>query len=112
MAQIDLESIIINMITNAYEQVKGKKHKIISVDITQNMSNIIITFQDSGSGVPADMRKKIFMPFMTTKENGIGLGLNIVKDIVDRYHGTIDITDSQQYGGAKFEIFLPKKESD
>ena len=112
MAQIDLESIIINMITNAYEQVKGKKHRIISVDITQNISNIVISFQDSGSGVPADMRKKIFMPFMTTKENGIGLGLNIVKDIVDRYHGTIVITNSQQYGGARFDIFLPKEESD
>lgn len=112
MAQIDLESIIINMITNAFEQVKGKSVRIISVNITQNMSNIILSFEDSGDGVPKDKVNEIFKPFITSKEDGIGLGLNIVKDIVDKYKGIISVLKSENYGGAKFEVVFPKGEGD
>lgn len=112
MSQIDLESIIINMITNAFEQVKGKTIRIISVNITQNISNIIMSFEDSGNGVPKDRVNEIFKPFITSKEDGIGLGLNIVKDIVDKYKGTIDVLKSEQYGGARFEVVFPKEAGD
>lgn len=112
MSQIDLESIIINMITNAFEQVKGKSSRIISVNITQNMSNIILSFEDSGQGVPQEKVDEIFKPFITSKEDGIGLGLNIVKDIVDKYKGIINVAKSETYGGARFEVVFPKGESD
>lgn len=49
-----------------------------------------------------------FKPFETTKENGIGLGLNIVKDIVEKYHGDISVKRSETMLGAKFIVTLPK----
>ena len=52
--------------------------------------------------------KEIFRPFETTKENGIGLGLNIVKDIVEKYHGDISVKRSETMLGAKFIVTLPK----
>ena len=108
MKQIDLESIIINMITNAFEQVKGKSERIISIKIEQSISHIIITFEDSGDGVPKGKEKDIFRPFETTKEEGIGLGLNIVKDIVENYNGEISVEKSETLLGAKFIVLLPK----
>lgn len=106
--QIDFESIVINMITNAFEQVKGRENRKITVTISQSASHLIIYFEDSGAGVPEGKEKEIFRPFETTKENGIGLGLNIVKDIVEKYHGDISVKRSETMLGAKFIVTLPK----
>ena len=106
--QIDFESIVINMITNAFEQVKGRENRKILITIIQNASHLIIYFEDSGAGVPEGKEKEIFRPFETSKENGIGLGLNIVKDIVEKYHGEISVKRSESLLGAKFMVTLPK----
>lgn len=106
--QIDFESIVINMITNAFEQIKGRESRKINVTISQSISHLIIYFEDSGVGVPEGKEKEIFRPFKTTKENGIGLGLNIVKDIVEKYHGEISVKRSETLLGAKFIVTLPK----
>ena len=106
--QVDFESIVINMITNAFEQVKGRENRKITVTISQSASHLIIYFEDSGTGVPEGKEKEIFRPFETTKENGIGLGLNIVKDIVEKYHGDISVKRSETMLGAKFIVTLPK----
>lgn len=106
--QIDFESIVINMITNAFEQVKGREKRRILITITQSVSHLIIYFEDSGAGVPEGKEKEIFRPFETSKENGIGLGLNIVKDIVESYHGEISVARSEKLSGAKFVVTLPK----
>lgn len=111
MRQIDLESIIINMITNAFEQLKGIEQRTIYIQFSQDDENIFLEFEDSGNGVPVDKREKIFQAFVTTKEEGIGLGLNIVKDIVLSYGGTISVLDSEKLGGAKFLIHFKRKEN-
>nr|WP_312579599.1 sensor histidine kinase [Sedimentibacter sp.] len=108
MKQIDLESIIINMITNAFEQVKGKQIRQIRICINHSLSHIILNFEDSGDGVPKGKENDIFRPFETTKEEGIGLGLNIVKDIVENYGGEIKVERSETLHGAKFVVLLPK----
>lgn len=112
MRQIDLESIIINMITNAFEQVKGRSERKIHIQFTQDEENIYLEFEDSGSGVPIENREKLFRAFETTKEDGIGLGLNIVKDIVTTYKGTVQVTDSQNFGGARFLIQFERSKKD
>ncbi|NMM65820.1 sensor histidine kinase [Clostridium sp. P21] len=112
MKQIDLESIIINMITNAFEQVKGRTKRIIQIEIKQSISHIILNFEDSGNGVPKGKENDIFRPFETTKEEGIGLGLNIVKDIVENYNGEIKVERSEALLGAKFIVLFPKGGSD
>ena len=74
-------------------------------------SHVIIHFDDSGDGVAQGKEKDIFRPFETSKEDGIGLGLNIVKDIVEKYHGEITVKRSETLHGAKFVVTLPKGES-
>lgn len=110
MRQIDLESVIINMITNAFEQVKTKREREIFIKFEQRDNDIYLYFEDSGNGVPEDQREDIFRAFRTSKEDGIGLGLNIVKDIVTSYGGAIFVTESEKLGGAKFVVHFVKKE--
>lgn len=76
------------------------------------VSYIILNFEDSGNGVLKGKEKDIFRPFETTKEEGIGLGLNIVKDIVENYGGEIKVERSETLHGAKFVILLPKGDNE
>ena len=111
MRRIDLESIIINMITNAFEQIKIKEKKQIYIHFEEEEDYIYLYFEDSGNGVDVESREEIFKAFITSKEEGIGLGLNIVKDIVTSYGGKVYVTDSEEYGGAKFVIQFVKREA-
>lgn len=111
MRQIDLESIIINMITNAFEQVKTRQTKKIQITFEQRDEDIYLYFEDSGLGVPENMREEIFKAFITTKEDGIGLGLNIVRDIVTSYSGEVYVEESKGLGGAKFVVHFMKEDA-
>ena len=63
--------------------------------------------QDSGPGVPAELREQIFNPFVTTKKTGVGLGLSIVSKIVDEHHWLHPAGESGREG-ACFVIFFPR----
>jgi signal transduction histidine kinase len=69
---------------------------------------IILTFTDTGGGIPPEIRDKIFEPFFTTKPpgKGTGLGLSIVYGVIQRHGGTIS-ADSPPGGGTAFTIRLP-----
>lgn len=61
--------------------------------------------------MPENMREEIFKPFITTKEDGIGLGLNIVKDIVTSYGGKVHAEESKDLGGAKLVVHFMKEDA-
>jgi signal transduction histidine kinase len=72
-----------------------------------------VRIEDSGPGIPRDIREQIFNPFFTTKKTGVGLGLSIVSKIVDEHRGSIELLDGQSMRkepGACFVIFLPLAE--
>lgn len=104
MRQIDLESIIINMITNAYAQLKTSQTRKALIRVWREHDTICMRFDDSGPGVPEEERERIFKPFVSSKEDGIGLGLNIVRDIVTSYSGTVKCETSSLLGGACFLV--------
>jgi signal transduction histidine kinase len=71
----------------------------------------VISFRDSGKGVPADDLGRIFQPFFTTKHRGSGLGLPIVKKIIEAHGGFIEVNSTQGEGTAA-TISLPCTEED
>ncbi len=80
----------------------------ISVSVDEEKGGYRIEVEDTGCGITKENMKKIFNPFFTTKEKGSGLGLPIVRKIVEGHQGTIDI-ESQEGAGTKVVIRLPKK---
>lgn len=108
MKQIDIESIIVNLLTNAFEALKGTKGlRKIKVSAQYDDAYMIIV-EDSGPGVPENLRDWIFVPLNTTKkEDGVGLGLTIVRDVVESYSGKICVDTSDKLGGARFIVEIP-----
>jgi two-component system, NtrC family, sensor histidine kinase HydH len=106
------EQAFVNLIQNAYDAMSSTGG-ILRADVHEAQSNgrrgIQVRLQDTGPGIPAEMREQVFNPFVTTKKTGVGLGLSIVSKIVDEHHGTIRLENSQGQG-ACFEIFFPAAE--
>src|SRR5206468_1481372 len=65
-----------------------------------------VTVRDSGPGLPAALRERLFEPFFTTKSNGLGMGLSIVRSIVERHHGRVHAENAAD-AGAVFTVSLP-----
>ena len=107
-----MERVFTNLALNAYEAMGsgGGKLRVAAVPISDGKRGVEITFQDTGTGIPAELREQIFNPFFTTKETGVGLGLSIVSKIVDDHRGWIRVT-SEPGNGACFTVFLPGGEA-
>jgi len=95
-----------NIVLNAIQAMpKGGRLKV-EVNTNPKEEKVIITFSDTGIGIPEDVLEKIFTPFFSTKEKGTGLGLAIVKKIIENHHGRIKI-ESEINKGTKVIIWLP-----
>ena len=92
------------ILINAFQSLR--KNGSMTIRIKYNSGNIIINFIDSGEGVPEDILKKIWTPFFTTKDTGTGLGLGIVKNMIEAHNGKIMIANGETKG-ANVEITLP-----
>ena len=97
------------MIRNSIEAMGGKG----TISIYSNLSKEAyeIYLKDSGPGIPASMLKTIYDPFTSSKENGTGLGLMIVKRILENHHGGIELYNTSEKG-TTFLIHLPLTMSD
>ena len=106
-ARGQLEQVLINLITNAVHAV-DQGGRVIVRAASETPTSVKIEVADSGPGVPEADRERIFEPFFTTKPDGkgTGLGLPIVRNIVDQHHGHIAVTRSE-LGGALFSVTLP-----
>ena len=103
------EQIFVNLILNAFQAMDGQPGKLC-ISIAQETSagnlGIAVQFEDTGPGVPPDLREQIFNPFFTSKKEGVGLGLAIVAKIVDDHRGWIRL-ETETSRGARFRVFLP-----
>jgi signal transduction histidine kinase len=97
--------VIENLCKNAVDAMKGEGS--ISFDIKDYADKVIIDVTDSGGGIPSSKHKTIFKPGYTTKRRGWGLGLSLVKRIIENYHqGKIFVKNSQLGQGTTFRIEL------
>ena len=101
----ELNQVWTNIIHNAVQALGGRGE--ITVETVQQGSEVAIRIRDNGPGIPAEVLPRIFEPFFTTKSKGegSGLGLVIVKRIVDKHDGTIQVTSVP--GRTEFEVKLP-----
>ena len=113
------EQALVNIIQNAYDAM-GDEGGSLRVRIAnaraQERNGVEVRIEDSGPGIPAEIREQIFNPFMTTKKSGVGLGLSIVSKIMDGHEGSVRIGESsisQANGrhGACFMLFFPREQS-
>jgi signal transduction histidine kinase len=95
-----LQEVIINLIQNAIDamqEVKDERH-VLQVKAEHTMNEVNVTVQDSGPGIPTDKIDAIFDPFVTTKRDGMGLGLAISRTIVERHGGQLTVLPVYPHG--------------
>jgi two-component system nitrogen regulation sensor histidine kinase GlnL len=107
-----------NLIANAFEALEGKGTIAITASIGEIepdpafgvaptvAATVVVDITDNGPGVPPELSDRIYNPFFTTKVKGTGLGLGIVRKIVDAHDGRIDLTSSPDTG-TRFRVTLP-----
>ncbi len=102
-----LEWVIENICKNAVDAMDGKG--VLQIMVTESGRNVYVDITDSGKGIPSNKLKTIFNPGYTTKQRGWGLGLSLVKRIVDTYHkGRVFVLHSELNKGTTFRVVLRK----
>jgi PAS domain S-box-containing protein len=114
----DIRQVLNNLIANAIDAMRQGGFLLLrtrdATDWKTGRSGVRLTIADTGHGMSAEVRKRIFEPFYTTKEvHGTGLGLWISRGIVTRHHGSLVLRSSEKPGwnGSAFTLFLPDEES-
>src|SRR6266567_2047997 len=113
------EQAFVNIVQNAYDAM-GASSGTLRVQVRKsrasgrdggNLDGVDVRIEDTGPGIPPELREQIFNPFVTTKKAGVGLGLSIVSKIIDGHQGTIRIESADNSAavgqGARFVIFFP-----
>jgi two-component system nitrogen regulation sensor histidine kinase NtrY len=96
-----LEQVLINLVVNAIEAVKDKPHpRIVLTGYIANNHKTVIKVADNGSGIPAEVLEKIFIPFFSTKKSGSGIGLSLCKQIMMLHKGNIQVQSREGEGTA------------
>ena len=107
---VQLQQVILNLMLNAFSAMSGAgldvARRLIVRTSSIDESNVLIEVQDSGTGIAAEKLESIFDPFVTSKPEGLGMGLSICRSIIERHGGKISAANNPERG-AKFSIALP-----
>ena len=99
-----LPEVFTNLISNSIKHSYGDR---IVVSFEEDKEEVICTVEDDGMGIPVEKKDEIFEKGFTTVNSSSGLGLYLVKDIVEHYGGSVEVKDSD-LGGARFDVYLQK----
>jgi signal transduction histidine kinase len=107
MDRTQLVRIITNLVKNAIQAIPEEQHKkSINVTVKREENNVNIMVKDNGVGIETENIERIFEPKFTTKNSGMGLGLGIIKNIIENYKGTITF-ETESGKGTTFTVSLP-----
>jgi signal transduction histidine kinase len=100
----EIKQLLANLVKNACEAMSNGGTVIVAV--TEDLGRVCLSVSDEGSGVAKELLRRLGTPFLTTKDNGVGLGLAICYRIAERHNATIHVDSSAQ--GSNFSICFPK----
>lgn len=105
--RVQIQQVIINLVRNSIEALAEVDDRSLTLRTTRpEDTNLQVDVIDTGPGLPKEIAKRLFQPFLTTKAGGIGIGLSICKTIVDAHGGQLWTTPNPG-GGTAFHITLP-----
>jgi signal transduction histidine kinase len=110
--QVLIQQVLVNLIMNAMDAMADTPlgHPHLTIGIETRGTDIEIAVRDTGTGLPEKIAGELFAPFVTTKSHGLGIGLTIVRAIVDAHGGTVAARNNPE-GGATFAVTLRYSEA-
>ena len=106
---IQLQQVLLNLLINAFDAMRDtplSRRKVVIVTERNGDGTIRTSVRDYGVGIPEEARERLFDHFFTTKAEGLGMGLAIVRSIIESHAGTI-AGENVEDGGARFHFTLP-----
>jgi two-component system, LuxR family, sensor kinase FixL len=103
--RIEIQQVLLNLIRNALEAMEGQHRRQIHLAAIPRPELVEVEVSDTGPGVPPEVRERFCEPFVTTKPNGMGIGLSICRKIIDNHGGRFWVEDNPG-GGASFRFTL------
>lgn len=109
--RVQLQQLVLNLVVNACDAMQGQEtQRVLTVGTGQGADGAVqVTVSDNGPGIPPDRAERIFEPFYTTKERGLGMGLAICRRIATA-HGGVLVMQNRPGEGASFRLALPQIE--
>jgi two-component system sensor histidine kinase DctS len=106
--RVMIEQLLLNLMRNGIEAMSqvAPERRRLTIKLNQVGDQVQISVIDRGSGIPAHVQEKLFTPFFSTKAEGMGIGLNICRSIIEFHHGRLWVEDNPD-GGSIFVITLP-----
>lgn len=101
-----LSRVFINLLKNAIQSIPDSRSGKVGISLVRNSEMVRISISDNGKGIPEELQNKLFTPSFTTKSSGMGLGLSIVKSIIESFGGNITFITKVNIG-TTFIIELP-----
>lgn len=108
-SRIQLEQILVNLLQNALDALKDRPAPRIEILLAETDETIRLSLKDNGPGLDPEIRASLFMPFTTSKEKGLGLGLVISNEIAREFGGTLQL-DSECAEGTTFTLELRRSQ--
>ena len=105
--RVQIQQVLLNLIRNAIEAMQKSPQRQLSISTAIDGDGVaIVAVSDTGAGVSDEIAGQLFQPFMTTKAQGMGVGLSISKSIVENHGGRIWV-EANPKGGSVFNFTLP-----
>ena len=105
-----LRRAVINIIKNAINACADRYSPLLFVAATQENKTIVIHIEDNGTGLAPELGERIFEPLVSGSKSGLGLGLSVVRDIMQLHNGRLEISNRADAKGAKVCLYLPLDE--
>jgi signal transduction histidine kinase len=103
---IQLQQVVLNLVLNALDASAASRNPEVVISTVTRGEEVEVAVHDNGRGLPADVQQHLFESFFTTKAQGLGLGLVIVRSIVERHEGRVRAENAER-GGAIFRVLVP-----
>ncbi|NDF04236.1 MAG: GHKL domain-containing protein [Betaproteobacteria bacterium] len=101
-----IEQVLLNLVKNGVEAMRDGPHRLLQVRVLMSESDMLFSVIDRGTGVAPEIRDRLFDSFYTTKPDGMGMGLNICRSIIEAHQGQLWFEDNPE-GGSSFQFLLP-----
>ena len=103
---VQVQQVLLNLVRNSIDALSGRETGAISIATARRSGVVEVVVSDTGSGVPPEVRERLFEPFVSTKPDGIGIGLGICRTIIEAHGGEISF-DTGAGNGATFRFTIP-----
>jgi two-component system sensor kinase FixL len=104
--RVQIQQVLLNLMRNAMEAMEGSDTRELELHTAVRNGDLLISVTDTGGGIPPEIEARLFQPFITTKSDGMGIGLSVCRTIIEAHGGRIWVERNAPQGSI-FRFTLP-----